>query len=94
MKYEWKEGVHWIRDTYRGKQLMLSDNFEYRYYAKQMGYEDLDLSQIPAVRIFFAGHDTLGAWMQSHRDKMPDWLHEYGFRDSDQICCFASIHFQ
>lgn len=94
MKYEWQEGGHWIRDTYRGKQLTLADNFEYRYYAKQMGYENLDLLQIQAIRILFAGHNTLGAWMQSHRDNMPDWWHKYGFRDSDQICCFASIHFR
>lgn len=64
MKYEWHEGVHWIRDTYHGKQLTLADDFEYRYYAKHMGYENLDLSQIQAIRILFAGHNILGGWMQ------------------------------
>lgn len=87
----WIEGIHWRKDIFRGKQQYLADNFEYRYYAKSMGYGSLDLSKIPAIRLYLTnGNDTFGAWMKAN----PEYIPTYGFSNSDQICCFASIHFQ
>ncbi len=91
----WIEGIHWIKDTFMGKHKYLADNFEYRYYAHLMGYGDLDLSKIPAIRLYLGnGHDTLGTWMRANPEYIPNFWHTQGFSDSDQICCFASIHFQ
>jgi hypothetical protein len=88
---DWIEGVHWIRHTFRGKQLYLSDLFDYRFYAEQMGYGYLNLSEIPAIRIrlIFGSKDTLGNWIQAH----PQYQYPHGFSDPDQIGCYASIHF-
>lgn len=90
----WLEGKDWIKDTFRGKQQMLADNPEYRFYAKQLGYGKVDLSQVPAIRVSMTGLDTLGDWMQSHSEHIPDSWHEHGFTDPDEISCYASIHHQ
>lgn len=91
----WIEGKDWIRDTFRGKQQMLCDSQDYQLYAKRLGYEGLDLSKIPAIRVMLAtGMNTLGSWMRSHPEYIPENWHEHGFTESDEISCYASIHHQ
>ena len=89
----WREGIHWIGHTFRGEQQMLSDRADYQFYAERMGYKHLELTKIPALRVYLSpGMDTLAAWMKAHPECVPKSWHLQGFTEPDEICCYASIH--